>query len=502
MPDGTAFWLDGRAPIGLSPLVHEIEVDVAIVGAGMAGLHCALALRGSGLRVAVFEARHVGFQATAKSTAKITSQHGLRYASLIRDFGEERARIYANANQQALQAICGLCAEIGTDAALERRDALLYARDAREAKDLEDEARAATTLGLPARLEEAAQTPFPVEKVLRFTGQAQFDPAGYLQGLVGLLPDEVEVYEKSRVTAVETGQRLQLKVNGMTVGARQAVIATQLPTVPEGNFYAKAFPFAHPVAAARLADGADPDGMYKSAGDPSHSFRTAERDGDRWLIAAGNKFKPGDPGAQASAVEDLRGFIKEHFGISEPSHLWINEDFHAMDGAAFVGRAARSTPNLLVATGFDAWGITQGAVAGEILAATILDHEHPAAALFDATRLKPISGGPTLVREGARTGARLMRDKLWGRGSGEPEDLAPGEGAVISRGGESLAIRRDAERASARAVGGLHAYGLPRRLERHRPNLGLRLPRLALRRRRHGFVRPRDHAARAARRGA
>jgi glycine/D-amino acid oxidase-like deaminating enzyme len=147
-------------------------VDVAIVGAGMAGLHCALALRDSGLSVAVFEARLVGGQATGKSTAKVTSQHGLRYARLTHDFGRDDAQRYAAANQRVVDAICTLCAGMPDDPGLERRDAFLFAQIDDELRDLKDEAEAATALGLPVRLDGATELPIAMTGLLRFTNQA------------------------------------------------------------------------------------------------------------------------------------------------------------------------------------------------------------------------------------------------------------------------------------------------------------------------------------------
>ena len=76
MRSGIAFWLDGvEAPI-YAPLELDKNVDVAIVGGGQVGLHCARRLAGSGLDVLVLEARRVGQQATGRSTAKVTVQHG------------------------------------------------------------------------------------------------------------------------------------------------------------------------------------------------------------------------------------------------------------------------------------------------------------------------------------------------------------------------------------------------------------------------------------------
>lgn len=76
------FWLDGASSQSYPALSEDCSVDVAIIGAGMAGLHCEWALRDQGLRVAVFEGRRIGRQATGRSTAKVTSQHGLCYGRL------------------------------------------------------------------------------------------------------------------------------------------------------------------------------------------------------------------------------------------------------------------------------------------------------------------------------------------------------------------------------------------------------------------------------------
>src|SRR5690606_20711863 len=104
---------------------------------------------------------------------------------------------------------------------------------------------------------------------------------------------------------------------------------------------------------------------------------------------------------------------------------------------------ARDTPRLLVATGFAAWGTTQGAVAGEMLAAFVRGEEHPAAALYDSTRHQPLAGGPEFVEENMKAGMQLVGGRLLGRKTVGLCEIAPGEGAIVSHGGEKLAVRRE-----------------------------------------------------------
>ena len=49
------------------------------------------------------EADRIGGGVTKNTTAKITSQHGLIYDKLLRNLGAERAHLYLEANQQALE---------------------------------------------------------------------------------------------------------------------------------------------------------------------------------------------------------------------------------------------------------------------------------------------------------------------------------------------------------------------------------------------------------------
>ena len=86
------------------PLTRSIETEIAVVGAGMAGVLIAHALQREGRRVVVLEADRTGSGQTRNTTAKVTSQHGLIYRKLIRTFGWAKAAHYAQANQEAIQA--------------------------------------------------------------------------------------------------------------------------------------------------------------------------------------------------------------------------------------------------------------------------------------------------------------------------------------------------------------------------------------------------------------
>ncbi len=440
------FWFPaGQDSAAYPPPEGDLEVDVAIAGAGIVGLTAACLLLAAGRKVAVFEARRVGRGATGRSTAKVTSQHGKRYKDLIGSIGQSSARRYAAANERAIGRIRNLCDSLGLDCRLDILPAFVFAEREEQVAALREEAEAAASLGLPASFVRDIDLPFPVAGALRFDDQSQFDPYRYLTGLAAAVADKGRLFENTRVTAIEQGEPCRLCAGDVTVTARDVIVATQMPVIGDGLYFAKNFPVAHPMAAAALPDRARFEGMYISSGSPTHSFRTAERDGRRYIIAVGGEYKTGVAEELEARLDDLREFLRRAFGIERPSHLWVNEDFRPMDELPFIGPVASSKPNLHVAVGFNAWGITQGTAAAGIIADKVLGVENEDAEVFDAARVRPLAGGADFVTENVKAGARLAGDRLFRRQVQSLGDIADGEGGIIERDGEQLAIIKDGE---------------------------------------------------------
>lgn len=70
----------------------DLEVDTAVIGAGITGVLTAWYLQQAGQRVAVLEAGRIAGGQTRGTTAKITSQHGMIYRHLLETMGEEKAK--------------------------------------------------------------------------------------------------------------------------------------------------------------------------------------------------------------------------------------------------------------------------------------------------------------------------------------------------------------------------------------------------------------------------
>src|SRR5688500_19269684 len=115
-----SYW-NATAPRSDYPALNgDLDVDVAIIGGGIVGVTTARLLKDRGLTVALVEARRIGEEVTGKSTAKITSQHNIRYTKIERKFGEEGAHCYAQANEAGVKTIVELADRHGIACNLER----------------------------------------------------------------------------------------------------------------------------------------------------------------------------------------------------------------------------------------------------------------------------------------------------------------------------------------------------------------------------------------------
>lgn len=167
-----AIWLETAQMPTFAPLRTDLKTDVLIIGGGLAGLLCAYKLSQSGVDCVLAEADRICGGITKNTTAKITSQHGLIYGRLIREFGTERARLYLEANQAALEEYRTMYREIDCD--FEEKDAFVYS--AKDRKKLEQELTALERLGFAAEWAERLPLPFPTAGAVKFPRQAQFHP--------------------------------------------------------------------------------------------------------------------------------------------------------------------------------------------------------------------------------------------------------------------------------------------------------------------------------------
>ena len=247
-----SLWLANGTATNHPPLEGTHQCDVAVVGAGITGLTTALLLAREGRSVAVLDQGRIGTGVTGHTTAKVTSQHGATYLRLRLTLGRAAAETYGAANEAAKERIAAFVEE-GIDCDFRRRPAYLYATSRVERFLVEREARAAAEAGLPATFLNEAPLPFETRGAVRFDAQAEFHPYRYLTGLARLLEEAGgRLFERTRAVQVHEGAPCRAEAESGDVLADHVVVATLIPFLDRGFFFARAFPSRSYAVSARI----------------------------------------------------------------------------------------------------------------------------------------------------------------------------------------------------------------------------------------------------------
>lgn len=438
-------WLDGAPATTYPALDGDLSVDVAVIGGGMAGLTAAFLLRRAGASVAVVEAGRIARGVSGHTTAKVTSQHGLTYADLLASWGEPAAQAYAESNQAAIETMAGWVDELDIECAWERAPAYAYAVSPEGMARIEREVEAALSLGLPASYVEETELPYSVAAAIRFDDQAQFDPHAYLVTLAREIPGEgSHILERTRVTDVSEGAPCVVRAPGGTIVAGDVIVATHLPFLDRGAFFARTHPERSYVLGLDAGAATSLEGMYLGTDSPVRSVRAHRpKAGRPMLLVGGEGHKVGQGGSTGERVLRLDEWARERFDVRSVDFRWSSQDNMPVDGVPYVGRMTPLSSRLYVATGFRKWGMTGGTVAGMVLSDAILKRSNLWAWLYDPGRVKAASSARSLLSESLDVGRRFATDRLVRPRRDPAGEVGPGEAKVVRAGTEPVAVYRD-----------------------------------------------------------
>lgn len=348
-------------------LSESFSTDVAIIGGGMVGILTAYILQSHGISCCVIEKNSVGSGTTAGTTAKITSQHGLIYHTLLKKLGKEKAQLYYHLNQSAVDKFRTLAKKYPCE--LESKDNFIYSSVSRT--KIYEEIQALYEIGADAQLFDCLPVPFSVAGAVCFPNQAQFNPLK----LIYSIAKELNIYENTLVTNIRKGTVITSRGN---IRAEKIIVCSHFPFIDRrGMFFMKMYQHRSYVTA--LEGAPDFDDMYLDEKADGISLRNS----GSLLLIGGGDHRTGKKGGGYGTLKDIKDAF---FPTATEKCSWAAQDCMTLDGIPYVGQYSKATPDLFVATGFNKWGMTSSMVAAELLFSAVTDKEHPAKELFDPSR--------------------------------------------------------------------------------------------------------------------
>ena len=355
-----------------SRLKNDIKTDVLIIGGGIAGVLIAYQLQQQGVDYVLVEKNRICSGVTCNTTAKITYQHGLIYHKIMKSRGTEAAQKYLVANKLAFDKYTKLCQEIDCD--YETKDNYVYKTDG--VNELEKEMKALDKIGYRAQLCNSTALPFEISGAIKFAEQAQFNPLKFLSHIAKGL----NIYENTFVREMVGNTAITDAAN---IIAKKVVVATHFPFINKhGSYFIKLYQHRSYVLA--LENAPDVEGMYVDGNKTGISLRNYKN----YLLVGGGGHRTGKNGGNWA---ELQKFAEKFYPNLKATHYWATQDCITLDEIPYIGEYSSRTPDLLVATGFNKWGMTGAMLSSMILCDILLGRKNDFEDVFSPSRsiIKP-----------------------------------------------------------------------------------------------------------------
>ena len=465
----------------------NIETDICIIGGGITGISTAYYLTKENLKVTVLDMGKIGFQTTGNSTAKITSQHGLFYKDLKDSKGEDFARLYYDANEDAIKNIKKIVEKEKIQCDLECQSAYVLAANREEVQKVKDEVEGVRGFGGHAEYLERED----IDKnllilnplaAIRFKNQAQFNSYKYTIELAKICKNlGANIYENTKVVDVrdEKDYYYLETEDGYKIKAKYLVITTKYPIINIPGFYfmkmyqSTSYGISIPVKEKLF------DGMYITSTNPKVSLRMAKVDNniikdvvdgnienyakqdkenrkrvkekqnskidnEYVLIVVGADHKTGEKTDLSNSYKKLENIAKQIYPQGKVENYWNTEDCITLDKIPYIGKYSNIWENAYVATGFNKWGITTSNIAANIITDMIIGRKNRYEDIFISTRVEPVKNRQEVGNMLKETVSSLVLKKFELPES-EQASLKNEEGKIIEIEGEKVGAYKDKE---------------------------------------------------------
>ena len=388
----TSLWM--RRPVderhGSFPDVSE--VDVCVVGAGIAGISTAYELVLRGKRVIVLDDGPVGRGETARSTAHLSSALDDGFVRLEALHGPRGAGIAARSHRAAIDRIEGIAAAERIDCRFHRRDGYLFA-DGKDDTRLDKELAAAQRAGLydSELVKETPLLDYDAGSAIRFPRQATFDPLAYVCALAARVERHGgRIYTGVHVDRIDESAEVRVVTSsGEIVLATHIVIATNAPIHGAAEFPTRQAAHRSYVIGMVVPRAKVTPALFWDMSDPYHYVRLADEprvDGADVLLVGGEDHRTDQDQLSELRYRELESWARKRFPMAgDVVESWSGQVMEPIDGVAFIGPSPGSS-NVLVITGDSGHGITHGVIGSILCTEQVFGRSHEWAPLYDPGR--------------------------------------------------------------------------------------------------------------------
>ena len=374
MMKNISIWKDKSKKImNYKSLDKDIECDVLIIGGGITGISTLYNLNNSNLDVVLVEQNKIGMGVTSNSTGKLSYLQDSIYNKIINRYDEKMAGRYLKSQKDAIEMVVDIIKKEKIDCDLEKSKSYLYTN-----KDNEiDNIKKLKTFLIDNGVKVVDEHFSLVESkyMISVSNTYLFNPLKFVRGLANVI-DNSKIYENTSIIKCERNDLGYVcYTNSNIIRCKYVVIASHYPYFN--------LPYLFPIKGS-LEKSYIGSGKKKmenvsliSYSNPYISIRNYK---DYMIYLSNSHIISNDTNDEKHFLE-LEKKIKDMNVNIE--YLWSNIDIMTNDSIPYIGRINN---NLFIGTGYNAWGLANGVLAGYIISKLIKDFTTGYEDLFDPLR--------------------------------------------------------------------------------------------------------------------
>lgn len=444
--ESLSLWIDTTPGTNYPALRGDAEADVVIVGGGITGITAAYLLSREGKSVVLLEKGRIVMSETGHTTAHIIEATDADYRDLIKQHGQEGARMNTEAVRLSIALIRSTVDELGIDCGLQPVDGYLYTEEAKDVEDLQRQQEYLRKTGIETEWVDAVPLPFPTFGGIRYRSQYIFHPRQYLLAVAKAAVERgAVIHENSLVNDLENAEksgRCVVKTAEGSVTAQHVLLATHVPINDRGGLWAKMYMTRTYVVAAPIEPDQLTNALFWDTSHPYHYTRLLETPKGRFLIVGGEDRDVGKEGNDEERYEALEEYCRSHFGVKTFSHRWSGQINEPADALPFIGESSHGK-NVWMSTAYSGTGMTYGTLGAMLLADFAMERENAYAKLYDPGR-KSLGALIENVVTKAIEYPKRMIEKVTHRDveAKSVGEVAEGEGKIVATDDGKLAVAR------------------------------------------------------------
>ena len=361
----------------------DTDTDILIIGGGITGITAAYLLMNSNKKITLIDKSLIGMGVTSKTTAKLNYLQGTIYQDLEKAFDRKTSKLYFDSQVEAIDLIRKIIKKEKINCDLEECDSFIFTKEEKGIKKINAEKEILESWDIKCRTVSELPIHFPIKCGVVTQDTYTFNPLKYIDTLKKVLEKKIDISEDTTAFEITNiDDKFQTKTNQGTITSKYVIVACHYPFfIIPGFIPIKTYIKREYVNASKFDLESSPFTAI-SIDNTLHSIRFYKD----YIIYGSNKHRLTNNIEYKDNYDQSQNDFKRLFS-KEPEYTWMNQDIVSNDNLPIIGVVDKKQPNLLIATAFGAWGMTNGTIAAKILADIILGNDNKYIDLFNPQRI-------------------------------------------------------------------------------------------------------------------